>query len=136
MGYLEGDIRAALPCRVQQPFGERECQGQKYKKFPKKPHRQKKKKNQEARAAQDTSGCIWMHMGQRAAHSTGTTIPRGTKTLVGGMLVGRSESRSKGKITESCCGQREAAPLPLRRLKRKWLQKCWVKLSQKEIKAC
>lgn len=75
-------------------------------------------------------------MGQSTAHSAATVISRGTKPLVGSMLMGRPEARSKGKITDSCCGQREGAPLPLIRLKRKWLQKCWVKLSQKEIKAC
>lgn len=96
----------------------------------------KKNKNQEAKAAQDTSGRSWMHTGQRAAHSAGTVRPRGTETLVGSMLVGRPEARNKGRITDSCSRQRQGAPLPLMRLKRKWLQKCWVKLSQKQIKAC
>lgn len=40
-----------------------------------------------------------MHRGQRAAHGAGTVISRGTKTLVGSMLVGRPEGRNKGKIT-------------------------------------
>lgn len=74
-------------------------------------------------------------MGQRAAHGARTGMSRGTKTLVGSMLMERPEARNKGKITDSCCGQREGAPLPLMRLKRKWLQKCCVKLSQEEIKA-